>query len=149
MEQAHAEFVEQVALHWEQYGLPRIGGRILGWLLVCDPPHRSASQLAQELSVSKGSVSSMTRLLLSSGSLEVVPVAGGRGTFYRVTHDGFGQRFERKLAMMVGFRSLLERALQLAPATRRDDLEELTAMYRFLERELPLLFERWRDERHA
>ena len=153
MEEELAHYVEEVALHWEQYGLPRIAGRILGLLMVCDPPHRSATQLARELGVSKGSISAMTRLLLAAGSIEATAVPGDRATYYRVVVDGFEQRFERKVAFMVGFRDIAERGIALladAPPERSQKLRELAAMYAFLERELPALFERWRRERdHA
>ena len=42
-----APYIEDVALYWEQHGLPRIAGRIIGLLLVCDPPHRSAAELLE------------------------------------------------------------------------------------------------------
>lgn len=75
--------MEDVALHFEESGLPRIAGRILGLLLVCDPPHRSAQELADQLGASKASISTMTRLLLSGVILEKVGLPGERATYYR------------------------------------------------------------------
>ena len=40
-------FVEEVGIVFEQTGLPRMAGRILGWLLISDPPHQSTDQLTQ------------------------------------------------------------------------------------------------------
>ena len=31
------QYVEEVALYFEAQGLPRMIGRILGWLLICEP----------------------------------------------------------------------------------------------------------------
>lgn len=145
-----AAYVEEVALFWTAHGLPRIAGRILGLLLVCDPPHRSATELAAELGVSKGSISSMTRLLLTSGTLEVVPVPGERATYYQLSPRSLERKLERRLAEMVAFRALTERGLRLldgAPAAQRERLETVHSLYAFLERELPVLLERWRAER--
>lgn len=143
-------YVEEVALFWEAHGLPRIAGRILGLLLVCDPPHRSAKELAAELGASKGSVSAMTRLLLQSGTIEVVPVPGERATYYRLSPDSLERKLERRLIEMVAFRELADKGLELladAPAAHRDRLETVRSLYAFLERELPALLDRWREER--
>ena len=34
-------FVEDISLYFEQMGLPRMAGRVLGVLLICDPPAQS------------------------------------------------------------------------------------------------------------
>lgn len=41
-----AEFVEEFGIGLEASGLPRAAGRILAWLMVCDPPEQSAEDLA-------------------------------------------------------------------------------------------------------
>ncbi len=39
-------WVERVAAAFAQhFGLPPITGRILGWLLICDPPEQSAAEI--------------------------------------------------------------------------------------------------------
>ncbi len=143
-------FVEAVALHWEQYGLPRMAGRTIGLLLVCHPPHRSASELATELGASKGSISTMTRLLLAAGSIETIALPGRRATYYRLTAGGMEARFERRLRSMIGFVRIAEQGLELLadqPLERSERLREVARMYGFLEAELPALLERWRKRR--
>ena len=68
-------FVEDVGLLLEQGGILAWPGRIVGWLLICDPPHQSTSQLAQVLGASKASISTMTRLLIQMGLVEQVGCA--------------------------------------------------------------------------
>ena len=48
MNQAAVErFVEELGVLLEmQVAAPRMVGRALGWLLVCDPPEQSAAELA-------------------------------------------------------------------------------------------------------
>ena len=48
-QQDQQHFVEEVGLLFEHAGLPRMAGRILGWLLICDPPHQSPGELAEVL----------------------------------------------------------------------------------------------------
>ena len=51
------QFAEEVGIVFEQTGLPRMAGRILGWLLIAEPPHQSTEQLINALMASKGSIS--------------------------------------------------------------------------------------------
>ncbi len=147
---ALARWVEEVALHFEAGGLPRIAGRILGHLLVCDPPHRSGAELVQELGASKASVSAMARMLLTAGLIERAGVPGERATYYRLRSDGFEARFAAVMSSIVAFRPVADRGLALLdreePA-RSARLRELRALYRFFEREMPVLFARYREER--
>ncbi len=145
-----ARYVEEVALFFEGSGLPRIAGRILGLLMVCDPPHRSSAELAEELGASRGSISTMTRMLLLSGLVERVGVPGERASYYALKDDGFELRFEQVMRTIVGFRPLADRGIALLANTspeRRHRLRTLRALYVFLEKEMPALIDRWRRER--
>ena len=152
MEERLAIFVEHIALFYEDGGLPRIAGRILGWLLVCEPPWRSAPELAEELQISKGSVSTMTRLLMEYGLLERIAQPGERATFFRVNHDGFERVFAKQLLTAAAGRELIDEGLELLhdePRERLARLKGLKALYAFFEREMPRLLEAWRKERDA
>ncbi|MEX1256417.1 MAG: MarR family transcriptional regulator [Gemmatimonadota bacterium] len=145
-----AAFVEEVALFLEPGGMPRIAGRIVGYLLVCDPPHRSAAQLAEELSVSRGSVSTMVRMLRTTGLLEPAPVPGERAIHLRLSDDGFEAVFEHQIRQVSAFGELASKGLTVlrgAPSERTRRLRLLAALYGFYEREMPGLLERWRTER--
>jgi biotin operon repressor len=58
-------------------------GRVYGWLLICDPPQQSLTQLADALSVSKASVSTVARQLQEAGMVERLP-SPNRQHLYRV-----------------------------------------------------------------
>src|SRR6516162_11727046 len=80
MDQVRVErFVEELGVLLElEAGAPRMVGRVLGWLLVCDPPEQSAAEVAQRLQASKGSISTATRVLLRMGMIERVRLRGER-----------------------------------------------------------------------
>src|SRR5262245_30692223 len=74
-------------------------GRVYGWLLICDPPQQSLTQLAQALSVSKASVSTVARQLQDGGMIERLPSAA-RQHLYRVTPGGFTSVLDTQLSRM-------------------------------------------------
>jgi len=57
-------FADEMGMFYEDLGLPRAWGRVLGWLLVCDPESQSAEDFANVLHGSRGSVSMTTRALI-------------------------------------------------------------------------------------
>ena len=83
-----AAFVDRMGLFFELAGGPRTMGRVYGWLLICDPPEQSLTELADVLSVSKASVSTTARQLQDGGMVERLP-SPTRRHLYRVTPGGF------------------------------------------------------------
>ncbi len=143
-------FIEDVGLVFEHSGLPRMAGRIFGWLLISDPPHQSTDELAEALLASKGSISTMTRLLIRVSLIERFSLPGVRRDYFRIRLGASHQLLKDSLAQTTAFRQLMERGLELtegkAPLTRQG-LEEMHDMYAFFEREFPALVERWEQER--
>jgi DNA-binding transcriptional regulator GbsR (MarR family) len=88
MSPGDAEFVDRMGLFFELSGGSRTMGRVYGWLLICDPARQSLTQLADTLSVSKASVSTVARQLQEGGMVERLP-SPTRQHLYRVTPGGF------------------------------------------------------------
>ena len=82
-------FVEDIGLFFEQMGLPRMAGRILGALLISDPPPQSITDLAEKLNASKSSISIMARLLVERGLIERVASPVPRRDYYRFKPGGW------------------------------------------------------------
>lgn len=134
---------------FELVGLPRMSGRIFGWLLISDPPQQSASELAEVLQASKGSLSTMTRLLIQIGLIERVSLPGERRDYFQIKPHAWTQMTKQRIAQITAFRQLAERGLELladSPPRLSDRLQEMRDIHAFLERELPLLDERWERE---
>lgn len=147
-EQKH--FIEEVGLLFEMVGLPRMAGRVFGWLLISNPPYQSPGELAAVLQASKGSISTMTRLLVQIGLIERISLPGQRRDYFRIKLDAWSELTKQRMAQITAFRRLAERGLELLhdeePNLRRR-LEEMRDMHAFCERELPLMIERWEQQR--
>ena len=144
-------FVEEVGIVFEQTGLPRMAGRIFGWLLISDPPYQSTDQLAEAVMASKGSISAMTRLLIQIGFIERTSLPGVRHDYFRIKPGASHQLLKDRIGQTTAFRQLLERGLELLEGkahTNRQSLEEMHDIYAFLEQELPALLERWEQKHH-
>lgn len=143
------QYVEEFGLFAEQIGLTRMAGRILGWLLICDPPHQTMHELVEALQTSKSSVSTTTRLLITFGMLERISLPGERRDYYRLVPHLWTTAMERSAQQFAGFRKMAERGLAIltdAEPGRRQRLQEMRALYTFIEREFPQILERWKEE---
>jgi DNA-binding transcriptional regulator GbsR (MarR family) len=99
MSPEEAEFVDRLGLFMQMLGGPRTMGRVYGWLLICEPPQQSLTQLAETLSVSKASVSTVARQLSDGGMIERLP-SSTRQHLYRVTPGGFASVLNTQLSWM-------------------------------------------------
>ena len=142
-------FTEEVGIFFEQTGLPRMAGRILGWLMIADPPHQTTSDLVKVLLASKGSISTTTRLLIRIGLIERLSLPGHRRDYFRIKPGASRQMLKDSLDQTTAFRKIIERGLELTEyktRVNRQWLKEMHSTYAFFERELPALFERWEQE---
>lgn len=138
------EFVDRMGLWMERFGGPRTSGLIYGWLLICDPPHQSLTEIATTLGVSKASVSTVIRPLQEAGMVERVPVAD-RQHHYRLAAGGFTHFLRTQLAYVQASTEAIEFGLSVVgddPA-RRERLEDVREFFRFLETENEAFLERW------
>lgn len=92
------EWAEAFALILERGGLPRMAGRVFAHLLVADPPERSAAQLAADVRASRGSISTITRLLVGAGLIERRRHPGVRFDEYRVAPQAAESLVDAQLA---------------------------------------------------
>ncbi len=144
-------FIEDVGLVYEDLGLTRIWGRVLGWLLVCEPDYQSAEDLAQVLQSSTGNISMATKSLVRAGMVERQTLPGDRRTYYRIRPGAWTTVFEDQTREVARLRELAEHGLGLLngePVEHRRRLEELQDFMALWEREIPALLARWRNERH-
>jgi DNA-binding transcriptional regulator GbsR (MarR family) len=150
--EAVATYVEEAARYFEDAGLPRIAGRLIGVLMVAEPREQSAADLAQRLHASRASISTMGRLLISFGIVERWTVPGQRREYLRLRDDAWPTVLMEKTRWISELRRLGERGLQLYGETdgpARESLGELVDLMKFFEREWPPLLERWLSERAA
>ena len=145
-------FADTVGLFYEDLGLPRAWGRVLGWLLVCEPDYQSAEDLVTVLHASRGSISMATRSLIRAGSVERQTKRGDRRTYYRIRPGAWTNVFEQNIQTTRRLRELAKQGLELlnrdSPA-RGSRLQELHDLTTFYERESLALLAEWQNSQGA
>ena len=90
-------FIERMGLSAETDGLSRIAGRLVGALILESEP-RSLDDFADQLGVSKASISTEARRLLERGVAERVGKPGDRRDYYILAPDFFVQTIRFRLS---------------------------------------------------
>ncbi len=107
-------WVERVAAAFAQhFGLPPITGRILGWLLICDPPEQSAGEIADAIGASRASLTTNMRLLTVGNLVRRRHRAGERTTYYRIDDDAWEKVIRQRIVGMASLREITEDAMTL------------------------------------
>lgn len=145
------QYVEDFGATLAGLGLPPAYGRLMAWLLVCQPASQSVTEMAEATGMSKGSVSTSIRLIESAGLARRVARPGRRGTFYEMPPEALMSVTEDS-ARYRRFREVLERGIDLLggrddPRTER--LRVTRDFYAFVEKELGQLVERFRADQKS
>jgi DNA-binding transcriptional regulator GbsR (MarR family) len=138
------DYLDDVGNFFTAHGLPLVAGRLLAYLLVCDPPEQSFAALCTGVSASRASVSTMTRLLAQLGLVER-RFGPARSVSFRLAQDAWTSLLEDDLASATQLRDFAKKGLSLVkrPAAR-SRLTRMHAFYSFLEAETAATLAAWR-----
>jgi len=143
-------FIEDIGLFYEQMGMPRMAGKILGVLLISDPAAQSITEISQKLKASKGSISLMTRLLVENGLIERVASPAPRQSYYRFKPGGWILYMRQWLGLMSELHQITERGLVLMESKTPDKKERLLEahdLFSLMEERFPELLKTLENER--
>lgn len=138
-------------LYARRYGMAPMVGRLIGYLMLCEPREQSISELAEALLASRSAIAGAVSTLEILGLIRRSRAAGER--MDRVSIDrtsrrawGFDLSEYREQAELA--REGLE-VLADAPPERRALLLEHAAFADFLVERLPVLEQEWNEHREA
>ena len=140
---AQSEHVEYAGRWWESVsGGSRTAGRMLGWLMVCEPAHQSSAEMTDALQASAGSISTQSRMLEAIGVLERVTFPGDRQTYYQLPIHVWVDLMWAEQDRLKGLMRVAEKAEPAMPRERPDRVADLGRIAQFFIDEWPSLMER-------
>lgn len=104
--------------------------------MICEPPYRSAAELAEQLQLSTGSVSTQTTNLERVGFLERVTFPGDRLTYYQMPPGVWLVLVQNETVRAQEMKDLAAAASEVMPSERTDRIEGLDGLATYL-------LERW------
>ncbi len=143
---AELTFADHVGRFYaRQYSFPPMAGRLLGYLLVCDPPQQTIDELGDALLASRSAITGAVKLLEGYGVARRTRIAGERVD--RVSVNAASQQPQNfDAAIHLEHAAVFREGLALladAPPERRAPLAEMVALAEFLSERLPALRDEW------
>lgn len=143
-----SQFVEDMGMVMERYGLPRIGGRIMGLFMIDEEP-LSLDDIAKLLGVSRASVSTNLRMTEMIGMAKRVSRPGDRRDYYVGTEDMWMQGIKSSKQNSITQIGAAARAalpkIPLEDRVARHKLQEVIDFTDFFEAYFDRLLEEWED----
>jgi hypothetical protein len=143
-------FTDRMAdFYAREYGFPPVAGRVLGYLLICQPPEQTVAGLSEALLASRSAITGAVALLARYHVVRRTRSAGQR--MDHITLDpraldptGFAGAIYQEQATLA--REALA-MLEDGPSGRRSMIEEGAAFYDFLAERMPALLTEWHARR--
>ena len=142
-----AQYIEEVGIALEGPGLPRMLSRVVGALLLADPPELSADRLAADLQASLGTISTSTRGLEEMGIVERVHKAGDRKQYFRLRPEAWHGLVHRRMDALEAAIVVAQKGLRMFGSDEGcRGLREMLEFMRFAVNEDAALLATWKRE---
>jgi DNA-binding transcriptional regulator GbsR (MarR family) len=152
MDEKTQRFIEDTGMFFEQLGLSRMAGRIVGYLLICELPEQTMPDIVSVLQASKSAISTALWQLQTVYLITRFSRPGERRDYFRLADDIWSRSFQARMGQITDMRVLAEAGLALLDGeskAKRQRLELMRDMYSFMEREFPKLLNKWEEEKRA
>lgn len=145
-----SQFIENMGLHYEAYNVPRIGGRILGLLMV-NPNPMTSEEMSEVLQVSRSSISTNLRTLQMTGLVEQVSIPGDRRDYFVFAEDAWLRILEMRAEQVLAMKDAAEEGLQDLDADHpaRKHIEEMRKWASMIQNAYEQMSREWQNHREV
>ncbi len=144
-----ARFIERFALALTEVGFPRMPARVLVATMCAEGHTVTAGQLAKRLDASPAAMSGALRYLVQVDLLQREAVPSSRSQHYRVPDNAWYESLAHRDGLLTRLAESGAEGLDVLPAGSlgRMRVAEMLDFFTFLDRELPQLIGKWRQQR--
>ena len=150
MTPGESQFVEEMGQFLANLGMTPMAGRMWGWLLICEQPEQTATDIAVALHASRGSISGTARLLATSGLIRRATKPGDRREYFSAPPEGLDLLLGNAAGIYREMRAIADRGLNAIadrPPASKARLQEFHDVMGFVEREVPRVIAEYLRER--
>jgi DNA-binding MarR family transcriptional regulator len=137
--------------YWQNDGMPHDRGRVIGWLIISDPPRQSTKELQDRLGVDREAIDRVADQLVPANV--ILREEGADGEYYlSMTDDSWPNAVRHVFANFPEFHDILRYGLEVlsdAPGERRERTIRLERLFGFLAAEIPALLDRYERQTAA
>ncbi|MCB0586327.1 MAG: MarR family transcriptional regulator [Phaeodactylibacter sp.] len=148
--EAHLEAkVEQLGIAFEKLGMSPINARVMGFLLLAEPPYKDFYEIRDFLGASKSSISLALNHLMNQGIIDYLTFRGDRRRYFRINTDNWLQKLKQQTLETGSMRLLLEEVLEARTASEYPEfgegLQEIVEFQEFIAQGIELMVRKWEE----
>jgi hypothetical protein len=150
MNDRQAAFVEEMGSYLSSVGMTPMSGRLLAWLLICDPEEQTAGELAESLRASRGAISGAIRQLETARFVRRTRRRGERREYVSLPAGAIRSLVDSAGAIYHGLAVIAAHGVgvvQDLPPPARERIQEFHDFVTFIEDALPKLMAEYLAER--
>ena len=140
------ELVERIGVVVEKAGFQPAVGRVLGCLMVSDPPYKTFDEIQRYLGISKSAVSNALNGLMSREMVDYITMPGDRKRYFQLAAHGMISQMEKKIGLHSAMPQLLHMVVEARsnkyPEFNRS-LLETSEFLSFMEKEINAAIDKW------
>jgi hypothetical protein len=139
--------VEEIGVAFDKTGAQPMIGRVLGFLMLADPPHQTFYAIQEFLGASKSSISNALNAMMFEGSVEYITFSGDRKRYFRLNVEHWLEDSKCKMTDFGDVNRVLREALHLRDPDKHQEFNKglwrILEFHEFMAQEMPKLFEKW------
>ncbi|MFD2036074.1 GbsR/MarR family transcriptional regulator [Belliella marina] len=142
--------IERIGVHFECKGMQPLFGRILGLMLLHERAEVTFEEIVEELNVSKSAVSNALTYLQAVNKVVYHTKPGDRKRYFHLPIKDFCTEMEKEMMEIVKVEEVLEEVL----IERGDNNSEFNCglvdfldFIKFFKKEIPLIFEKYKNQK--
>jgi DNA-binding transcriptional regulator GbsR (MarR family) len=148
-EKLKQEQVEKFGVLLEKFGFQRMAGRIIGFLILAEPPHKTFDEIREYLQASKSSVSIALQVLIMKNLVTYFTLPGDRKRYFKFIAESWTDMLKNDVGRGAALRDILNESVAL----REDDhpafnegLKKMADFHDFMSKIVPELINKWIEE---
>ncbi len=119
--------------------------RIVGYLLISDPPYKTFNEILNYLKVSKSSVSQALNLLISQDFVDYITLPNDRKRYFRLNTVSWFNILKKKMGMVSQLKQIFQEILKYRSDRNPEfngQIEIMITFFEIFEKEIPLIFKK-------
>lgn len=142
--------VERIGVGFEKAGVPPVGARIIGLLMMAEPPYLSFDDLVEATQASKSSVSNALKILQTEGLVDYITFSGDRKRYFQLYSSTWLEILKDRMKGFTSLREIIIETMAMRSSQYPEfnhTLEEVAKLYGELEKQMMRVIENWEKKK--
>ena len=139
--------VERIGVVFEKSGMSPVAARIIGLLMMAEPPYLTLEEITEATRASKSSVSNAIKFLQAEGLIDYITFSGDRKRYFQLYTATWLEVLQQRVATIAPFREILLETVDMRSDQYpqfNQSLLDICELYGEFERGVTKIIDNWK-----